>query len=183
MMPTRKRPKIPDIVIVLVTVGVLLNVRPSSSQQLPSVPTRSGNNLRTGLYQETILTPAAVAQRGLRVYFSLPMEGDALGTESQVLIAPNVTMQDGGKRNVAVVSALNNLVWTYDAVTSDILWVQKLGIPVKSDRSIDFWGNQDHFGVLSTGVLDTDTSVWYGVGVTSYDGVPTHGTHFIYAST
>jgi hypothetical protein len=149
----------------------------------PAVLTRAGNNLRTGCYQDSILTPAAVAQRGLRVYFNLPMEGDARGTESQILIAPDVAMQDGGKRNVALVSSLNNLVWTYDAVTSDILWVQKLGVPISVKasigQSIDAWGINDHIGVLSTGVIDPATNIWYGIAWMAPDQIPQHGKHFV----
>lgn len=145
-----------------------------------SIPTRSGNNLRTGTYADTILTPQAVASRGLRVWFKLPMEGDARGTESQPLLAPNVTVQDGSNRNLLIVSSLNALVWAYDSVTSDIVWVQKLGVPVQSNNSIDYWNINNYASIYSTGVVDPDTSVWYGVAWVASDGVPQHGKHYVY---
>lgn len=147
--------------------------------QTPGNPTRGGNNLRTGVYQDTGLSVPNVTARGLRVWFTLPMEGDARGAESQPLIQPGVIMQDGGKRDVVVVSSMNGLVWAYDANTSDILWVQKAGIPINGGPSIDAWKINDHWSFLSTGVIDSATNIWYGVDWEAANGVPTSGKHWL----
>ena len=61
--------------------------------------TRAWDNARTGWNpHETILNVANVKTQGLRKYFTLPMEGDARGTEAQPLILPSVLMPDGHKR-------------------------------------------------------------------------------------
>jgi hypothetical protein len=136
---------------------------------------RSGANLH-----ETILTQANVGASGIRKYFSLYMEGDARGAESQTLILPKVPVVDGTVRDVAVVSSMNNLVWAYDANDSDILWVQKLAVPINGSTAIDFHNINDHWGILSTGVIDPDTRRWYGVAWASPDGDPKKGMHYIY---
>jgi hypothetical protein len=136
---------------------------------------RSGTNLH-----ETILTQANVGTAGIRKYFSLYMEGDARGAESQTLILPKVPVVDGTVRDVAVVSSMNNLVWAYDANDSDILWVQKLGVPIKGSTAIDFHNINDHWGILSTGVIDPDTYHWYGVVWSSPDGDPKKAEHSIH---
>jgi hypothetical protein len=109
------------------------------------------------------------------------MEGDARGAESQILFLPNVKMQDGNLRDIAVVSAMNNDVWCFDANTSDDLWMAKLGIPINGSGEIDFHNINDHWGVLSTGVIDPETQRWYGVAVTSPDGDPRKGVHAVYS--
>ena len=136
---------------------------------------RSGANL-----QETVLTQANVSTKGIRKYFSLYMEGDARGAESQTLILPRVPVVDGTVRDVAVVSSMNNLVWAYDANSSDILWVQKLAIPVNGSGAIDMHMINDHWGVLSTGVIDPETHRWYGVAWSSPDGTPQKGEHSVH---
>src|SRR5271170_5503042 len=146
------------------------------------VLTRSYDASRSGTtLHETILTQANVAASGIRKYFSLYMEGDARGAESQTLILPKVPVVDGTVRDVAVVSTMNNLVWCYDANDSDILWVQKLGVPIKGSSAIDMHVINDHWGILSTGVIDPDTHRWYGVAWTSPDGDPKKGMHYIHA--
>lgn len=147
--------------------------------QTPGIPTRGGSNLRTGVYQDTGLSVANVTARGLRVWFNLPMEGDRVGAESQPLIQPGVTMQDGGKRDVVVVSSMNGLVYAFDANSSDILWVQKAGIPINGGPSIDAWQINDHWSFLSTGVIDSTTNIWYGVDWEAANGVPTSGKHWL----
>ena len=89
-------------------------------------------------------------------------------------------MVDGTVRDIAVVSTMNNLVWCYDANDSDILWVQKLAVPVNGGSSIDMHVINDHWGVLSTGIIDPDTHRWYGVAWTSPDGDPKKGMHHVH---
>ena len=161
--------------------------RPLARAQAPTsgimspVLTRAYDNSRSGTtLNETILTQANVASKGIRKYFSLYMEGDARGAESQTLILPKVTVVDGTTRDIALVSTMNNLIWCYDANYSDILWVTKLGVPVKGSGAIDMHNINDHWGVLSTGVIDPDTQRWYGVAWISPDGDPKNGTHRIF---
>ncbi len=145
------------------------------------VLTRAYDNSRSGTtLNETILTQDNVGTKGIRKYFSLYMEGDARGAESQTLILPKVPVADGTVRDVAIVSSMNNLVWAYDANDSDILWVQKLGVPINGSSAIDFHSINDHWGILSTGVIDPDTYHWYGVVWSSPDGDPKKGQHSIH---
>jgi hypothetical protein len=146
---------------------------------LAQAPTRGGSNLRTGVYTDTVLSVANVTARGLRVWFNLPMEGDRVGAESQPLIQPGVTMQDGGKRDVLIVSSMNGLVYAYDANTSDILWVQKAGVPINGSSAIDYFQINDHWSFLSTGVIDQTTNIWYGVDWESKSGVASSGKHWL----
>ena len=158
----------------------IAQAQPTSGIMSP-VLTRAYDASRSGTtLNETILTQATVSAKGIRKYFSLYMEGDARGAESQTLILPKVPVVDGTVRDVAVVSTMNNLVWCYDANDSDILWVQKLAVPVNGGSSIDMHTINDHWGVLSTGVIDPDTHRWYGVAWTSPDGDPKKGLHQIH---
>ena len=57
--------------------------------------TRSGSNLRHGVYgHETRLTPAVV-RGGLNKLFTLTMTGDKRGMEAQPLFAPAIRAKDG----------------------------------------------------------------------------------------
>jgi hypothetical protein len=135
------------------------------------VLTRGYNNARTGCNSsEKILTQTNVASQGIRVLFSLPMEGDARGAESQTLIIPSVAMDDGTTRDIALVSAMNGLVYAFDANESDIEWVKKASEPVTGTKAIDGWMVNDHWSFLSTGVVDHDTNWWYGVAWTDPNG-------------
>ena len=71
--------------------------------------------------------------------------------------------------------------WAYDFNTSDILWVKKLGIPINGSGAIDMHNINDHWGLLSTGVIDPDTRTWYGVAWESPDGTAKNGAHFIHS--
>ena len=145
------------------------------------VLTRGNDNDRSYFYNDTVLTPESVAQRGLRRYFNLYMEGDARGAEAQALILPSVQCEDGTVRDIIITASMNNAVWAYDYNTSDILWVKKLGIPINGSTKIDWHMINDHWGLLSTGVIDPDTKTWYGVGWESPDGTPEKGAHFIHS--
>ncbi len=60
-----------------------------------AVITRAYDNTRSGANtQETLLTPAAIRQRGIKRLFTLALPGDARGCEAQPLIAPGVTLAD-----------------------------------------------------------------------------------------
>ena len=145
------------------------------------VLTRGNDNDRSYFYPDAVLTPANVRARGIRRYFNLYMEGDARGAEAQALILPSVRGEDGTVRDVIITASMNNLVWAYDFNTSDILWVKKLGIPINGSNAIDMHNINDHWGLLSTGVIDPDTKTWYGVAWQSADGTAKNGAHFVHA--
>lgn len=129
---------------------------------------------------ETILTQANVAKQGIRLLWSQGLEGDARGSESQPLILPNVPMRDGTTRDIVIVSTMNNRVICFDANNSDEIWSAKLAVPANGGPSIDAWNINDHWGVLSTGVIDPSTNRWYGVAWTAPDGVPQNAHHVLY---
>jgi hypothetical protein len=153
---------------------------PPSGIALP-VLTRGNDNDRSYFYNDTVLTPSNVGTQGMRRYFSLYMEGDARGAEAQALILPSVRCDDGNVRDVLLTASMNNTVWAYDFNTSDILWVKKLGVPINGSGAIDFHLINDHWGLLSTGVIDPDTQTWYGVAWQSPDGTAASGAHFIHS--
>ena len=138
------------------------------------VLTRGGDNNRSGAYlTETALTQATVAAKGLRKYFSLSMEGDARGCEAQPLILPAALMDDGTTRDIVIVCSMNNTVWCYDANNSDILWVKKLAVPINGSAAIDMHRINDHWGILSTPVIDAAEKKLYVVAWSSADGTAT----------
>jgi hypothetical protein len=145
------------------------------------VLTRGNDNDRSYFYNDTILNVDNVRTQGLRRYFSLYMEGDARGAEAQALVMPSVLCDDGNVRDVIITASMNNTVWAYDYNTSDILWVKKLGIPINGSGAIDMHNINDHWGLLSTGVIDPDTKIWYGVAWESPDGSAANGTHFVHS--
>lgn len=169
----------------LIAVSSLCIAQAPPSGIMAPVVTRAYNNARTGMNpNETILTVAKVKSAGIVKYFSLPLEGDARGTEAQPLIVPKVKMDDGVTRDIVIVTSMNNLVYCFDANTSDILWVKKLGIPIAGANpanNIDMYKINDHWGSLSTGVIDTDTNTWYGVAWTSPNGLAANGTYSLYS--
>ncbi len=77
-------------VALVMLVPLSLGAQTTSGVMSP-VLTRAYDNSRTGTTTtETTLTATNVAQRGVRKYFSLFMEGDARGAEAQPLILPKV---------------------------------------------------------------------------------------------
>jgi len=137
------------------------------------VLTRSYNNARTGAKSaETTLTPAAVGSSGLRKLFSLAIHDDTRGIEAQPLIVPDITMPDGNKHDVVYLCSMANTIWAYDANNGAPLWPHpvSLGIPIKNTKQIDVWLINDHWGILSTPVIDRDTETMYVVSYSSADG-------------
>ena len=145
------------------------------------VLTRGNDNDRSYFYPDSVLTPDIVRARGLRRYFNLYMEGDARGAEAQALILPSARGEDGTVRDIIITASMNNSVWAYDYNTSDILWVKKLGIPINGSGAIDMHNINDHWGLLSTGVIDPDSKIWYGISWESPDGTAKNGAHFVHS--
>jgi PQQ enzyme repeat len=147
-----------------------------------AITTRSYDNTRSGAnLQEQILTPAAVGTRGIKRLFSLALPGDARGCEAQPLIVPGVKLADGSTYDVVYVATMTNQVFAFDANTGAQLWVVQLGTPIKSNPTIDDHPINDHWGILSTPVIDTQAGVMYACTWTSPDGSPNRGQHFLHA--
>jgi hypothetical protein len=88
---------------------------PAAAPAAPLQPvfTRSGGNLRHGVYgNETRLTPAVV-RGGLHKLFSLAMPGDKRGTEAQPLFAPGVRTTNGQTHDLCICCTMANQVWAF----------------------------------------------------------------------
>ena len=109
---------------------------------------------------ETILTPAVVA-RGMQELPRIPVMGDRRGMEAQPLI-------DG---NVMVLPSMANIIRGVVPKNGAAIWqTPQLCTPVNSIPGNDMWGVNDHFGMLSTGVIDADNHKLYQVATCSTDG-------------
>ncbi|HXZ39963.1 MAG TPA: PQQ-binding-like beta-propeller repeat protein [Terriglobales bacterium] len=137
---------------------------------------RSGANTR-----ETILTPGAIKTRGIRKLFSLVLPGDARGCEAQPLIVPGVRLADGSTHDVVYLATMANRVFAFDANTGAQLWMVQLGNPIQSDKTIDAYLINDHWGILSTPVIDVSAGLMYVCAWTSVDGSPAKGQHYLHA--
>lgn len=140
--------------------------------------TRSGGNLRHGVYQDTIFTPDRVVKSPPRKVFTVQLPGDARGLESQPLIVPGVKIA-GETHDVMVSSTMGNQIYAHDANDGTPLWMCYLGNPIVGTRKIDGWLLNENWGVLSTGVIDGNTL--YVVAWISPDGTPGRGVHSLHA--
>ncbi len=140
------------------------------------VVTRSANNFRHGTYlQETVLTPQALSKTPLRKLFSLALVGDKRGIEAQPLFAPRMKLANGSVHDLCVCTTMANQVYVFDANTGATLWMMQLGTPITGTSQIDGWLINDHWGILSTGVIDGTTL--YVVTWSSPDGTAAKGRH------
>ena len=126
-----------------------------------------------------MLTPALITARGVRRITTIPVFGDARGTESQPLILPGVTSQ-GAVHNVMVLPSMANVVRGVEAATGAALWQTTLCPPANGGPAIDMHLINDKWGVLSTGIIDPDTARVYLVAWCSASGTPQNAMHFIY---
>lgn len=159
---------------------VMADINPAAAPPVgPIRPvfTRSGGNLRHGVYdQETRLTPDVV-RSGLRKRFSLVMTGDKRGMEAQPLFAPSV--RTGAKtRDLCICCTMANQVWAFDANNGQLAWKVTLGKPINGSKQIDAWLINDHWGILSTGVIDD--GLLYCVAWISVDGTAKKGKHSLF---
>ncbi len=146
-----------------------------------AVTTRSYDNTRAGANtRETVLTPTAVLTRGIKRLFTLSLPGDARGCEAQPLIVPGVKFADG-THDVVYVATMANQVFAFDANTGARLWMVQLGPPITGNTSIDAHLINDHWGILSTPVIDVQAGVMYACVWTSANGSPANGQHFLHA--
>lgn len=133
-----------------------------------SVLTRSYDNARSGWNRhEQMLNQTNIAAQGVKRLFSLGMTGDARGSEAQTLIVPNVTMADGLRHDVAIQASMGDNLFAFDANTSELLWMVKLGRPIKGSKAFDMYFINDNWGILGTPVIDPETKIIYCVAWTS----------------
>jgi len=126
-----------------------------------SITTKSYDNARTSETRvETMLTPATVS-KGMTMLPRIPCIGDARGCEAQPLI-------DGA---VMTLASDANVIRGVNPDGGSAIWqTPQLCTPVTSIPGNDMWRVNDHFGMLSTGVIDADTHKLYQVGTCSSDG-------------
>jgi hypothetical protein len=144
--------------------------------------TRSADNARSGWNpHETLLTQASVATKGIRRITIIPVIGDARGMEAQPLILPNVTTAQGVK-DVMVLPSMANVVRGVDAHDGSGIWQVTLGTPINGSAAIDFHQINDHWGCLSTGVIDPALKRLYQVCWVSPDnsGTPQKAQYFMF---
>ena len=147
-----------------------------------AITTRSYDNARSGAnVEETVLTPAAVREQGIQRLFTLALPGDLRGAEAQPLIVPQVQLADGSTHDVVYVATMANQVFAFDANTGAELWVVQLGTPIKGTKQIDGYLINDHWGILSTPVIDTAAGVLYACAWMSTDGSVAKGQHYLCA--
>jgi hypothetical protein len=99
----------------------------------------------------------------------IPVIGDARGMEAQPLILPNV-QTTRGTRDVMVLPSMANVVRGVDAHDGSGIWQAPLGAPVNGSQQIDLHNINQHWGCLSTGVIDPDTKRLYQVCWVSENG-------------
>jgi outer membrane protein assembly factor BamB len=128
---------------------------------MTSVLTRSFDNARSKCNpREIVLTPDAVAQRGIRRAFSLSIPDDPR-IDAQPVLLDGVKMPDGSTRNVIVVCSNGGRVYCFDSATGEALWMQKVATAIKSTPQIDAYMINVNWGILSTPVIDAGARVLY----------------------
>jgi len=147
-----------------------------------SVLTRAYDNARSGAnLEESVLTAAAVRSRGIKRLFSLQLPGDRRGAEAQPLIVPSVRLPNGQTRDLVLLATMANRVFAFDANDGTPVWERTLGTPINGSKDIDFHLVNDHWGVLSTPVIDGAAGVIYACVWASPDGSPAKAQHWLHA--
>jgi len=144
--------------------------------------TRAHDNGRTGWNsQETVLTQNTVLTKGIIRSTIIPVIGDARGMEAQPLISPNVKTPLG-VRDVMILPSMADVIRGVDARDGSAIWQVTLATPVTSSGQIDSKGINQHWGCLSTGVIDAPTQRLYQVCWVSPDksGNPTTARYYMY---
>nr|WP_321986114.1 hypothetical protein [uncultured Lichenicoccus sp.] len=148
----------------------------------PGVYTRSFDTSRSGHWpHETILTQDAVRTRGMVLKRTLPLYGDARGSEGQPLIVPGVKMADGSTRNVLVTATMADWVQGWDADTGAELWKVSVGKAIDGSRQWDLWLVNQRWGVLSTPVINSTTGTIHLCAMTSADDSFTDATFWLHS--
>lgn len=154
----------------LAIVSFAITVHTHADAQMVPWLTRSADNARTGWNaRETALSADAVEARGIVRATIIPVFGDARGMEAQPLLLPGVATGQG-VRDVMVLPSMANVVRGVDAHDGSSIWQTTLGVPVTGSTQIDMHFINQHWGCLSTGVIDPDLKRLYQVCWISPDG-------------
>lgn len=146
-----------------------------------SVTTRSYNNARTGVNaNETQLTPDLVGTRGIAKLFTLRIPDDPRGAEAQPLVVADVQLANGQTHDVAYLCSMGNHVYAYDANNGALLWgpisldppVVNNPKPPGGQPNIDSKNINEHWGVISTPVIDFENRTLYLLRWSSPDPHP-----------
>src|SRR4051794_6859717 len=90
-------------------------------------------------------------------------------------------MPDGGRRDLVLVATMANRVFAFDANTGAQVWSHTLGTPVKGNQGIDEHQINDHWGILSTPVIDVGTGIMYLCAWISDNGSVANARHSLHA--
>jgi outer membrane protein assembly factor BamB len=156
-----------------------------------AVLTRSYDNGRTGAnLTETHFTPALVASKGLTKVKSFQIDDDPR-IEAQPLYVTGIQMPDGKKHNVLFVASMGNHVWAFDVDGSAVWKTPALGTPFNPPETerpgqhrsttIDGWGINIHWGILSTPVIDLDENKMYVVNWMASEAPPNPSQRALFA--
>ena len=149
---------------------------------LISVETRGFNDYRTNCNANEIrLTPALLRAQGISLQFDCLLPDDERGTEGMPLIAARQTMDDDLLHNVMIVATMANDVCTFDCDTGELIWKQRVGNAVKSSPALDMYSIADHWGILSTPVLNLATRTIYVVAMHATDGQIGDAAYYLHA--
>ena len=157
-----------------------------------NVTTRSYDTARTGTNrQETSFTTHNVGNNLMVKVFSLETNDDPC-IEAQPLYVAGLKMSDGVMHDVVYVCTMANSIWAFDATTGKPIWAKpsQLAPPVRpkptprpgfpNATDIDLWGINEHWGILSTPVIDADDKHMFVALWTSKDGNPANAQHQIH---
>lgn len=187
----------PRSLVIFVNILASMNTHAAESPMVPWL-TRSADNARSGWNpHETVLTQASVSAKGIIRANIIPVFGDARGMEAQPLILPSVKLLDGTTHDVMILPSMANVVRGVDAHTGMGLWSVTLGTPINGNTpigprktrpdgcvgqfpTIDCHAINDKWGVLSTGVIDSETQRVYLVAWISPDGTPQKAQHHVF---
>lgn len=149
---------------------------------MPAAITKRGVDIQnTGANtHETILTPDAVRTHGIAKLFELKTPSDARGCEAQPLYVPGVTTPMKGVRDLIILADMGNNVAAFDAHSGEQIWRVNLGRPIKGSKLIDGWAINDHWGILSTPVIDPASMRLYAVAWSSPDGTIAKAVHSVH---
>jgi hypothetical protein len=171
--------KVPHVCL-LVSIFLFCGASDCMSQNMEPWLTRSADSARSGWNpHETQLTQASVGKKGIVRATIIPVFGDARGMEAQPLVLPNVKTPLG-TRDVMVLPSMADVVRGVDAHDGSSIWQVTLGVPINGSQTIDENQINDHWGCLSTGVIDPDTQRLYQVCWISPDGNPKNGRYYMF---
>jgi len=82
---------------------------------------------------------------------------------------------------VVYIATMANQIFAFDANNGARLWMVQLGTPIKGTKSIDGYLINDHWGILSTPVVDIQAGVLYACSWISTDGSVAKAQHYLHA--